>query len=58
MTTTIQEITEAALPHQIESTWTQEIRTRVDDIVTGRVKAIPWDEVKAQLMADRISRLR
>ena len=45
-------------PYQIESAWTQEIRTRLDDIVTGRVNTIPWDEVKALLAADRSARQR
>lgn len=41
-----------------DSDWDAEIRSRVDDIVEGRVETIPGDEVRARLAADREERLR
>lgn len=38
--------------------WDAEIRSRVDDIVEGRVETIPGDEVRARLDADREERRR
>jgi len=40
----------------VHAAWTTEIRSRVDDLVTGRVKGVPLAEVKALLAADRAAR--
>ena len=45
-------------PSEIHEAWTSEIKSRVDDIVSGRVKTIPRAEVRAQLAADRAARQR
>jgi len=45
-------------PAEIHQAWTSEISSRVDDIVSGRVKTVPRAEVKAQLAADRAARQR
>lgn len=45
-------------PSEIHEAWTSEITSRVDDIVSGRVKTIPRAEVSAQLAADRAARQR
>ena len=36
--------------------WNEEISSRVDDIVSGRVAAIPMSEIKAELAARRATR--
>ena len=46
----------AESPAEVKVAWAGEIKSRVDDIVSGRVKTIPWAEVKAQLAADRAAR--
>jgi putative addiction module component (TIGR02574 family) len=30
----------------VESAWQEEIACRLDDVESGRVKTIPWDEVR------------
>jgi putative addiction module component (TIGR02574 family) len=32
-----------------EAAWSEEIRRRVDDLKNGRVRSIPWDEVRRML---------
>lgn len=41
---------------EVHEAWTAEIKSRVDDITTGRVQTISHDEVKAKLAADRAAR--
>jgi putative addiction module component (TIGR02574 family) len=41
---------------EVHEAWTAEIKSRVDDITSGRVQTISHDEVKAQLAADRAAR--
>lgn len=36
--------------------WTDEIGSRVDDILRGKVRTVPRDEVLAKLAADRAER--
>lgn len=43
-------------PAELHEAWTSEITSRVDDIVSGRVKTIPRAEVRAQIAADRAAR--
>lgn len=45
-------------PAEVHEAWTSEIKSRVDDIVSGRVKTIPRADVRAQLAADRAARQR
>jgi putative addiction module component (TIGR02574 family) len=40
----------------VEEAWTGEIGSRVDDIVSGRVKAIPGESVFAEIAARRAAR--
>lgn len=49
---------ESADPAEVHEAWTSEIKSRVDDIASGRVKTIPRAEVRAQLAADRAARQR
>lgn len=56
--TLLSSLDDPADPAEIHEAWTSEIRSRVDDIVSGRVKTIPRAEVKAQLAADRAARQR
>ena len=41
---------------EVHEAWTAEIKSRVDDITSGRVQTISRDEVEAQLAADRAAR--
>lgn len=43
---------------EVHQAWTSEIKSRVDDIVSGRVQTIPRDDVRKQLAADRAARNR
>lgn len=35
-----------------DAAWEEEIRSRVEDAVSGRVKGIPWEEARKQIFAD------
>lgn len=35
-----------------DAAWSEEIRTRVEDVLTGRVKTVPWADARAQILAD------
>ena len=41
---------------EVHQAWTEEIKSRVDDITSGRVRTLSRDEVRAQLAADRAAR--
>ncbi len=41
---------------EVHEAWTAEIKSRVDDITSGRVQTVSRDEVRAQLAADRAAR--
>ena len=43
---------------EVHEAWTGKIKSRVDDVVSGRVPTISRDEVQAQLAADRAARQR
>jgi putative addiction module component (TIGR02574 family) len=32
--------------------WSEEIRTRIEDVRSGRVKAVPWTDAREQILAD------
>ena len=39
-------------PHEdegVEEAWIQEVRTRLEDLDSGRVKSVPWEQVRARL---------
>lgn len=36
---------------QTEAAWGEEIRSRLDDLDSGRVKPIPWEDARTQLHA-------
>jgi putative addiction module component (TIGR02574 family) len=40
----------------IDQAWTEEVSTRVEDIVTGRVETIPGEQVFAELAEQRAAR--
>ena len=42
------ELTEAEQA-ELDALWAPEIRRRIEEIDSGRVKMIPWDEAKAEL---------
>jgi putative addiction module component (TIGR02574 family) len=35
-----------------DAAWDEEIRTRVEDVRSGRVTPVPWPEARAQILAD------
>ncbi|MFT4286546.1 addiction module protein [Nocardioides sp.] len=41
---------------EVHEAWTAEIKSRVDDITSGRVQTISRDEARALLAADRAAR--
>jgi putative addiction module component (TIGR02574 family) len=43
---------EDASPEEIEAAWALEIKRRIEDLDSGRVKAIPWDEAIRQIESD------
>lgn len=45
-------------PVEVEAAWNAEIENRVDDIVSGRVGTIPWEQITAELAERRASRQR
>jgi putative addiction module component (TIGR02574 family) len=47
---------EVADQQSIDDAWTEEIGSRVDDIVSGKVKTIPHEEVLAHLAERRAAR--
>jgi putative addiction module component (TIGR02574 family) len=36
----------------LDPSWAEEIRRRVEDMKEGRVKGIPWEEVRRRLLDD------
>ncbi len=36
---------------EIQAAWIEEAERRLNDIRSGRVKAIPWEQVRAELLA-------
>lgn len=47
---------EVADEEPVEEAWTEEISSRVDDILTGKVETIPHEVVLAQLAERRAAR--
>jgi putative addiction module component (TIGR02574 family) len=45
-------------PAEVHAAWTAEIRSRIDDIRSGRVQAIPLEQIKAELAERRAFRNR
>jgi putative addiction module component (TIGR02574 family) len=43
---------EGATDADAEAAWTEEILSRIEDVRSGRVNAIPWTEARAQILAD------
>jgi putative addiction module component (TIGR02574 family) len=37
---------------EIEEAWAVEIERRLDDVASGRVRTIPWDEAKKSIEQD------
>lgn len=47
---------EISTPDEIGAAWLSELRHRSDDLHSGRVQAVAWGEIKAELEADLASR--
>ena len=43
-------------PAEVHEAWTAEIKSRVDDIVSGRVQTVPHEEVQRHLAERRAAR--
>jgi putative addiction module component (TIGR02574 family) len=41
-----------------EQAWAAEIRRRVDDVVGGRSRGVPWSQVRREIQADLARRRR
>jgi len=37
---------------ELDAEWSEEIRRRVEDARSGRVKGIPWEEARKQIFAE------
>lgn len=51
--TLLASLDDPADPAEVHGAWSEEIKSRVDDIVSGRVQTVSRDEVRAQIAADR-----
>ncbi len=40
---------DAAVDEDVENAWQQEISRRIADLDSGKVKTVPWDEVRARI---------
>jgi len=50
---------DATVDENVEAAWQQEIRRRMEDLRSGKVGAIPWDDVREKarsLLHDQTSR--
>jgi putative addiction module component (TIGR02574 family) len=47
---------EVADQESVDEAWTDEISSRIDDILSGKVKTIPGEQVLAELAARRAAR--
>ncbi len=47
---------EVADPESVDAAWTEEIGSRVDEILSGNVETIPGEQVFAELAARRAAR--
>lgn len=50
-----EEFDEQTSPEEVEEAWADELKRRAEDLRSGRVAAVPWDQVRKQL-EDSISR--
>lgn len=41
-----------AADEDAQAAWSEEIRARIEDVRSGRVKPVPWAEARAQILAD------
>lgn len=47
---------ETATQEEIDAEWTDELRRRSDDLRSGRVQAVSWDEIRVSIESDRAAR--
>lgn len=43
---------DSAAEVEAEAEWAEEIRTRIKDVRTGKVKTVPWTAAREQIMDD------
>jgi putative addiction module component (TIGR02574 family) len=48
---TLIESLDPSVDENVEAAWQDEIRRRVEELRSGKVKTIPWEEVRAQARA-------
>jgi len=46
LATQLYESLDAGVDEDVDAAWHEEIRTRMEEIRSGKVKTIPWEEVK------------
>jgi putative addiction module component (TIGR02574 family) len=39
-------------PAAVEAAWNQEIARRIEDLDSGKVKTVPWEEVRQRLSSE------
>lgn len=47
----LESLDSAPLDENVEAAWSEEIKHRMDDIDSGKVQLIPYEEVRRRLMA-------
>jgi len=48
---TLMDSLDAAVDHEVEAAWSEEIARRIRELESGAVKAIPWEEVRRRISA-------
>ncbi len=43
---------EPASEEDVEAAWGEEIRRRIEEVESGAVKPVPWDEARRQILED------
>ena len=46
------ETLEPTVDPEVEAAWAEEIRIRVEEVQSGRVKGVSWPEARERIMAD------
>lgn len=49
--TLLESLDQSPPDESVEAAWSEEIKRRIDDIETGKVQLIPYEEVRRRLMA-------
>lgn len=47
----LESLDEVPIDKDVEATWSEEIKRRIEEIDSGKVKPIPWEEARRQIAA-------